>query len=979
MKTTKKMLCFIMAIAVMMGSMGLVSAFADNGTTETAGTTKNAVTAPTAELTGDPQYFIKYTSEVLNTTKMLSNNEMNQLLDASQDITRDGEYVKSAAKSGAKVTGKSNGSISLTKDSVEDGDSYQYAANLEIPLTDEMRANYLKADNNTLYLSYYLTKANIASGSNTGCFTDCQIRIYTKFKDNFTETINGKDFTRKLKLTSLGVATNVCYQQNINKAIQFLGTDNKPLENLESVESIIISIYNYSKNVEAAIEMSGITYAGVPGITAYEEPQPAAKDEYITLTDWSKHYLNGYADTPSSVKYYSEGGYESKNYKSLNQSGWYYYKNMTAVTSKQLNTVFSLDRNALNKAIVTANQPGGTGKLKITCKFPVIKDTDGNNMMGEFQVVFERLDGQASLTPVQTWINPDQEYTFDLDVSSLKVNSVSKVRIALMAFWKYDPAGNVFYDTDTAKKYDKDGNLLKAVTNEAGDFLGYDNGKGGALLQEGDVAKITAKCSDGRQDVDITSIVSRLTLRTMKDVEAFVSPIYTGAIDGATTTVTTAANNSSTTASTDYKYAGYHFYDFTPQAYAETYGWASHASFVNYFQDGYYDSYEVVDKNFDTDNMKQGYKDPANPSKKVTYDTQYAKDYEEAKSLVSGGYQFELSSPYPRTQNQHQSYFHYSGKSEDARLTDPNVGDHKNQKAQGETYDFTEQMKLGLKYAKENPDPEKAGYLAIDVYAVSAVHGYKNTYNATYKAWCQKNNKTCANESTPIQMLVTIFASRDGESISTTAMEMIPSGQKKTLYIDISEIEVEDITGISVAAQNYSLLANKEQGGDNQVVGITDVKARYSAIYVPGNKNTDLTTTVNVTRPLNLTEAKKLKKLYDALPGLTVDDYNTKADYNKLARFIKAWSKASEATQKYCEENYGIDYSLIGMLEQDVYDKIFGSGAGGAGGAGGSGSEFGDDSDSGTSPETGDVAFPMMSLLVAGVSGYLILRTKKKK
>ena len=732
------------------------------------------------------------------------------------------------------------------------------------------------------------------------------------------------------------------------------------------MDSIIFSLYNFNKNIEVAVEMSGITYAGVPAIKEFKAPQPAGKDEYVSLTDWSKHYLKGYADTPGTVKYNPNGGYDESTYSSMDKetklgtSGWMYLKNMTAVTTKQINTVFDLDRDAFNKAIVTANQPGGTGKMKITCKFPVIKDTDGKDMMGEFQVILNPFSGKSGFL-IQTWIKPGKEYTFEIDVSDYGINSVSTVRVALMAFWKYDPVGDLYYDTDKAKKYDKSGNLLTAKTDGAGTFLGYDNGKG-ELLQEKDVKKITANCSNGKKDVDITSIIGRFTMRTMQNIEGFISPIYTGSKSAANTT--TSKKTTTTTGNGDYEHAGYHFYDFTSQAYAETYGWGSHASFVNYLHDGYYDSFEVVDKNYDKDGMKQGYKDRANPSKKVTYNEQYKKDYEEAKSLVSGGYQLELSSPYPRNQNQHQAYFHYSGKSEDARLTDPNVGDHKNQKPQGETYDFSEQMKLGIKYAKENPDPEKAGYLAIDVYNVSAVHGYKNSYNSTYKAWCKKNNKKCVNENTSIQFLLNIFASYEGENMTTTILTMIPYGQKKTLYIDISEIEAEYITGVSVAAQNYSLIANREQGGDNQMCGITDVKARFSAIYVPGNKNTDLTTTVNVTRPFDEKDAKKIKKLYDALPGLTVDDYETVEDYNKLAAFIKAWSDASEATQKYCEEKYGIDYSAIGMLEQDVYDKVYGSDWNG---------------DDGTSPGTGDIAFPMVALLIAGLSGYVVLRTRKKK
>ncbi|MBQ7128378.1 MAG: hypothetical protein IJO19_00125 [Clostridia bacterium] len=71
------------------------------------------------------------------------------------------------------------------------------------------------------------------------------------------------------------------------------------------------------------------------------------------------------------------------------------------------------------------------------------------------------------------------------------------------------------------------------------------------------------------------------------------------------------------------------------------------------------------------------------------------------------------------------------------------------------------------------------------------------------------------------------------------------------------------------------------------------------------------------------------------------------------------------ATQKECEKKFGIDASVLSMIEQEAYDYWMNNPDGGNG----------DDS----SPITGDIAFPMMALIILGVSGYLIVRTRKGK
>lgn len=972
MKSLKKMLCLVMAIAVVVGSLGLVTSIAAGAETD------------------DAKYVLKFSKEVLDSAKLITLDDLRSANYFNEPETQTNEFVKSKAKAGMKVSmNEGSSSISLVKESVTDGEDYQYGTTLEVPLSDEMRENYLKATDNKMIIKFWLSNCQDTSVLYNGLYTDCQLRIYTKFKTPYQDA-DAENRERYIKISTLN-KNSYRMNQQVKKTFKLVGPDGEALNNLDNVESIIFCLYNYKKNIQATMNISGIAYEGEPEVVKFVEPTPGEKKSYASFTDWQKFYLKSdFGNTPQTVKYYSEGGYDDTLYKSAKQAGWAYYNNTVEVREWQLNTVFDVDPVAFNQALATANQAGGEGKIKITCKYPKIEDTEGKSMQAEFQVRINTYDGKTH-DLAQQFIEPGKEYTFEMSTRDIKYNSISGVRVALMAFWLYDPVDDVYYDTGKdqfAKRYDKNGNLMTPVyedPNDTGTFKGYSIEGQEELLQDSDVVKITTACSDGRKDVVIKDsandidIIGRLKSRTMKNVECFISPLYTGEFGEDEVVTTTGGSETESTSMSEYEYAGEHFYDFTAQAYAETYGAYTHASFANYLFEDYYDSCEIVDYNLEKDGILQGFADRDNPLKKVdcSTDEEYKTEYQEAKGLASGGYQVELKSPYPRRQEQHQAAFAADAKWEDDRLMQDGT-DHKGQKPQGETYSFQEQMSTALQHALDHPNPTQNGYLAVDVYIKDATHGYKNTYEKykgsdknTYLEWCKKNGKEAKNEKSPVQVIVAIGAkTADGTSLTAKVMEMIDYGVKKTLYIDVSEFTPDcTFQYVSIAAQNYSHLANREQGGDNLSCGITDVQVRYSALYIPGSANTDLTTTVDVTRPLDEEEAKKLKKMYDALPGLTVDDYETEEDYEKLSNFVKAWSKASKATQDYCEKEYGIDYAEIGMLEADVYEKIYGSGSDG---------DYYDDDDP-YSSDTGDLAFPMVALLVAGLSGYVVLKTRKRK
>ncbi len=968
MKSLKKMLCLVMAIAVVVGSLGLVTSIAAGAETD------------------DAKYVLKFSQSVLDSAKLLSNNEVRGEKYFNEPESLTAEFVKSSAKSGMKVSmNEGSSSISLVKESVTDGGDYQFGTHLEVPVTDEMRENYLKATDKKLFISFWLSDCQDTSVLYKGLYTNCELRIYTRFKTPYLDE-KAENRERYMKISTLDKVSYRMNRQVKNKAFKLVGGDGTALENLDNVESIIFSLYSYTKNIQATMNISGITYEGEPEIVEYKEPTPGAAKSYASFTDWQKYYLKAdFTNTPQTVKYYKDGGYDDTLYKSAKNAGWAYYNNTVKVSEWQLNTVFDVDPIAFNQALATANQSGGEGKIKLTCKFPKIEDVDGKSMQAEFQVRLSTYSGKE-YSLVQEFIDPGKEYTFEMSSRDIEYNDVSSVRVALMAFWQYDSVEDVYYDTGKdqfAKRYNKDGKLMTPVYEDPKDtatFKGYSIEGQEELLQDDDVTKIVTACSDGRKEVVIKDdakgidIIGRLKTRYMQNVECFISPLFTGDPEAEEVTTTSNGTTESTTVG-EYEHAGKHFYDFTSQAYAETYGAYTHASFANYLFEDYYDSCEIKDYNLEKDGILQGFADRKNPLKKIdcSSDATYKAEFEEAKGLASGGYQVELKSPYPRRQEQHQACFCATAEWEDKRLTQDG-GDHKGQKPQGETYSFQEQMSTALQYALDHPNPTQNGYLAIDIYIKDATHGYKNAYDKykgsdknTYKEWCKKNNKECKNEKSPVQVLVGINAKTpDGTGVTAKVMEMVDFGVKKTLYIDVSEFSPDfTFENIQLAAQNYSHLANKEQGGDNLGCGITDVQVRFSALYIPGSANSDLTTTVDVTAPPNEDDIKKIKKLYDALPGLSVDDYETEEDYEKLAAFIKAWTKASLASQKICEERYGIDYAEIGMLEMDVYDKIYGGGGG--------------DYDDEYSSDTGDLAFPMVALLIAGLSGYVVLKTRKRR
>ena len=962
MKISKRVLCIILAVAVMVGTFGLMSALAENESSTS--------------------YLYDYDSGLnasdsgLNAS-FITGTKMNELLGQKDSPSKDYAAEDTTAGASKKYNENKSATLAITGE--------QYSANLEIPVTDDMRNIY--KDNHELKASLYLSKSLTKDNK----FTSSIVRIYLKFKNSFTkykEDTGAKELENVYLYPIYNASLNA-YQQEKEKTIKFkkygFNTTTKKaepveLENLDEVDSIIVSLYNYTAGSVAELQISGFAYEGTPEVNAFPEVEPESAETNVSFTDWEKdYYRDGWGDAPSAAKWYKDedGTYDSSKYSSKkNIPGYMYWKSQDVIESKQIAYVSDLNMDAYNKAIATANQEGGSKQGKITFYLKTVEDEDEASMPVEFQLQFSKYGGGA-YTPIQQFVEPGKVKTLTFDTSELDINQISAIRVAIMAFWKYSPKKKLFYDTNTMIRKDKNGKELKAYKNEeTGDIEYYSADEGKTKIKPADIDKNTksywAMRSSDRKIVDITSIKDGLKDRKMNKVEAFFSPVYTvkksEKVEDKTikTTTTTTAKNS-----TEYKYSGYHFYDFTEEALNGYYGLYTHPSFINFLYEKYYLQNEIVDKNLKKDGQAQGFKDNLETGKKVTNNAEYNKLYQEAKDMKSGGYQVELKSPYPRIQCQHQSAFFMSGKREDAERVKDNEN-HKPLKVQNEKYDFSTQMKNGLKYAKEHTNPEKRGYLAIDVYAISSVHGYKNTYNSTYKSWCKKHKKKCQNENARLQVQVGINAhnEEDGDKASVKVAQFVNVGEKKTLYLDVSELEFNDITGVVLQPQSYENLANKQQGGDDKLVGVTDVQVRFSAIYVPSDTDAGLTTTRNVTEPPDEEDIKKIGKLYNALPSHTkVDPYlESYENFEQLEEFFKVWTNASLETQKECEKRFGIDASTLSMIEQEAYEYWMNNN-----------NNSDDNSDDDYSPGTGDIAFPMMALIVLGVSGYLIVRTRKSK
>ena len=127
MKISKRVLCIILAVAVMVGTFGLMSALAENESSTS--------------------YLYDYDSGL--NASFITGTKMNELLGQADSPSKD--YAAEDTTSGAskKYNDNKSATLAITGE--------QYSANLEIPVTDDMRNIY--KDNHELKASLYLSKS----------------------------------------------------------------------------------------------------------------------------------------------------------------------------------------------------------------------------------------------------------------------------------------------------------------------------------------------------------------------------------------------------------------------------------------------------------------------------------------------------------------------------------------------------------------------------------------------------------------------------------------------------------------------------------------------------------------------------------------------------------------------------------------------------------------------------------------------------
>lgn len=434
--------------------------------------------------------------------------------------------------------------------------------------------------------------------------------------------------------------------------------DDETLENLNNVQSIIISLYQF-EYTEATLEFSGIAYKdNSPKLKTYQQPVAESANKSVLMMKYRGEYDKVWPGHPTTVKYSAAGGYDSSKYKKTGEVGDVYFKNINEVSSKALTLYYDFDIDQFNKGLVTANQQGGSKKSYLTLNIVKLNDSQDKEMSSEFELQFFMFDGEVK-TLNKTWVKSGDIKNIIFDVSQIDLNTVSHIKLSIQNFWKYCEADGRYYDYD--KKTEKDGKVY---------------------------------CSDnlGNENVDVTN--KTLTSRVMKDVEVFISSINTVA-EGVE--VTTATQNTTTTAKSgndDYEYAGYHFFDFKQEALDETYG--NNPSNIDFLFSDYYQRYSLENHT---------YKNNKSSGTKVSGDKKYIEDYKTASKLSSSGYQLQINSGFEKSQPQYQSSYWKSGKIEDENRV-KETQDHKPLKAQGEKYDYSTQMANAVKYANNNPDPK---------------------------------------------------------------------------------------------------------------------------------------------------------------------------------------------------------------------------------------------------------------------------------
>ncbi len=392
------------------------------------------------------------------------------------------------------------------------------------------------------------------------------------------------------------------------------------------------------------------------------------------------------------------------------------------------------------------------------------------------------------------------------------------------------------------------------------------------------------------------------------NMEANISPI-TVSVDTTPPTTRTVTTTTTTTKdpNAEVEGAGYHFLEMTSTNFDDTFGNAP-------------ETIVITEKGaITTVNLK----DQAIASKSSVEDDTYTSTYLGDDEDYLGPI-IKLKSP-TKVSQQHQMGWYVSSEYMAERETGYD----------GPEFDYSDQVRQCVEYAQN-----AAGLLAVDVTVNSCKHG--------------ATKEDCGAQ---IEVMIHTFDA----AFSVDVMKWVSVGQTGTLFLDVSELNPDDVQMLRYVAQNYANV-NPDTGN---ACGCTDVDVDFSPLYVPGNDQM-AQTTQKVTVPADEDEAKYIADLYNALPGTNASDYTTYDQFLALEKFVQAYADASVATQKVLEEKYGITMDDYGVL-MELYNTIDVTQLVGFPGFGADGS-----------PSTGAVAAPIGIALAACAAGYAVYKTRKK-
>ncbi len=288
------------------------------------------------------------------------------------------------------------------------------------------------------------------------------------------------------------------------------------------------------------------------------------------------------------------------------------------------------------------------------------------------------------------------------------------------------------------------------------------------------------------------------------------------------------------------------------------------------------------------------------------------------ESKFNGG--FRITSP-TKINKQHQACWTLY----DAKATNDNGEEILTTIPEEVTKRIYNQMKQALAYAKAPGAPNQ---LAMDVKVDSAIN--------------PADNKVCS-----VQMAIQLMCFDDLDNIMVA--QYVNVGKTATLYIDVTDLDVDMIRQVHPMAQNY---ANVNQKTGN-ASGVTNIDVTFGAIYVAG-KGVQKTTIA--TEKADNSEAEAIYALYKQLPGTSLSDYTTAESYALLEKFIDAYWAISDATRELLESEYGLTMDDYGVL-LEIYNEL----------------GFYDDS-----VDTGATAAPIAALFLAAAAGFVCYKSKKK-